>query len=83
MHTINATTARKEIFNLIDEVNDSADAITITKGESEAVLMGADEYRSIMETLHIFSTPANRAHIEASLAAFDRGDFVKSERFAK
>ncbi|WP_407933104.1 type II toxin-antitoxin system Phd/YefM family antitoxin, partial [Herbiconiux daphne] len=52
MHTINATTARKDIFNLIDEVNDSADAITITKGESEAVLMGADEYRSIMETLH-------------------------------
>lgn len=75
MHTMNATTARKEFFNLIDEVNDSADVVTITKGDSEAVLMGADEYRSIMETLHLFSSPANRAHIEGSLAAFDHGDF--------
>nr|WP_318381417.1 hypothetical protein [uncultured Enterobacter sp.] len=35
------------------------------------------EYDAMIETLHLFSNPANAAHINASLAELDNDDIVE------
>lgn len=58
MTSIPATTARKDIYRLIDQVNaDSAPvSITSTKGRG-AVLIGEDDWAAIEETLMLVSIP--------------------------
>lgn len=38
--------------------------------------MSEEEYRSIMETLHLFGNPVNAARLEHSIAQTERGEFV-------
>ena len=58
MISVNATAARKDIYNLIARVNDDCKPIAITnsKGKS-AVLVGEDDWASIEETLYLASIP--------------------------
>lgn len=58
MTSITATAARKDIYKLIERVNEDCKpvAITNTKGKG-AVLVGEDEWAAIEETLHIMSIP--------------------------
>ena len=36
----------------------------------------AGEYEAMLETLYLFSTPANAAHLNESLAQLERGEVV-------
>lgn len=58
MTSITATAARKDIYNLIDRVNEDCKpvAITNTRGKG-AVLVGEDDWASIEETLYIMGVP--------------------------
>jgi prevent-host-death family protein len=60
MRTINATSARKEIYSLIDETNDSHTPIQITGKRGHAVLIGEEDYRAMQETLFLLSIPNMR-----------------------
>ena len=52
MTAINATTARKNLYQLIADVNDSRTPITITNVRGKnAVLISEDDWRAIEETL--------------------------------
>ena len=55
MRTVNATSARKEIYSLIDETNNSHTPIQITGKRSHAILIGEDDYRAMQETLFLLS----------------------------
>lgn len=57
MTTINATSARSQLYNLIDQVNEDSTPITITGQRGSAVLVGADDWRAIQETLYLTSVP--------------------------
>ncbi|CAH0341510.1 type II toxin-antitoxin system prevent-host-death family antitoxin [Rhizobium sp. CECT 9324] len=60
MDTIFFSKARAELAGLLDKVNDDAAAIEILRRDKpSAVLMGKDEYDSLMETIHLLSSPAN------------------------
>ena len=69
MTSITATAARKDIYNLIDRVNEDCKpvAITNTRGKG-AVLVGEDDWASIEETLYIMGVPGMA---EKLLAAHD------------
>lgn len=58
MTAITATKARKNIYQLIQEVNANSAPITITsqKGKN-AVLIGEEDWRAIEETLYLISIP--------------------------
>ena len=51
MTTFTATEARKNIYSLVDEVNESHEAIQIQGKRGSAVLIAADDWRALQETL--------------------------------
>ncbi|ADW76650.1 prevent-host-death family protein (plasmid) [Rahnella aceris] len=78
MRHITFTEARTNFANILNQVSDDADTVVITRrGSRDVVMLDADEYSSMVETLYLFSNPANAAHIEASLAQLDSGDTVE------
>ncbi|HXH55591.1 MAG TPA: type II toxin-antitoxin system Phd/YefM family antitoxin [Gammaproteobacteria bacterium] len=60
MRIIPYTTFRKNMAGIIDEVNASHDIAIITRESSDpAVVMSLEDYNSMIETMHLFSTPKN------------------------
>ena len=57
MTTINATNARKMLYQLINEVNRSSTPITITNKTGNAVLVSEDDWNAIQETLYLYTIP--------------------------
>jgi antitoxin YefM len=63
MTTITTTEARKQLYRLVDEVQDSHEPIQIVGRRGNAVLVGEDDWRSVQETLHLVSIPGMRESI--------------------
>lgn len=63
MSSINVTNARKDLYNLVQRVNSTHEPIEITGKESNAVLVGEEDWRSIQETLYLSSIPGMRESI--------------------
>lgn len=61
--------AREQLFPLVRRVNEDHVVIEIvSRHGGNAVLMSAEDYESLQETLYLFSTRANAAHILRGLA---------------
>lgn len=67
--SISASEARKNLFPLIERVNEDRDAVEIVSRKGNAVLMPADEYAAWQETAYLFRSPANARRL---LDAYDR-----------
>jgi antitoxin YefM len=60
---------RKNAKNYFDQVIDDKDVLLITRNDGQTiVVMTLDEYNSKAETDYLNSTPANRKHLEKSIA---------------
>lgn len=57
MTAVSATAARSNLYNLIDQVNEESQPLTITGQRGNAVLIGEDDWRAIQETLFLESVP--------------------------
>jgi antitoxin YefM len=69
MRIINFSDARNSLRAVIDQVVDDADVTVISRRDApDAVVMSFDYYSSLMETVHLLSSPANAAHLARSLA---------------
>ncbi|HZV25234.1 MAG TPA: type II toxin-antitoxin system prevent-host-death family antitoxin, partial [Acidothermaceae bacterium] len=66
---ITASEARRELFPLIEKVNDDRAPVEITSKHGNAVLMSADEYAAWEETAHLFRSPANARRLLAAAEA--------------
>jgi antitoxin YefM len=61
--------ARENLFPLVRQVSEDHVVIEIVaRNGGNAVLMSAEDYESLQETLYLFSTRANAAHILRGLA---------------
>ncbi len=67
MSTINATNARKELYRLIESVNESHDPIRITSKRGTAVLVSEDDWKAVEETLFLTAIPGMRESILAGM----------------
>jgi antitoxin YefM len=68
MRVVTYSEARSSLKSVLDQVHDDADVSIISRrGGADAVLMSLDHYESIMETMHLLSTPANAAHLAKSI----------------
>ena len=65
--TISATSARSDLYNVIDSALTGHEPIQITGKRGNAVLLGEDDWRSIQETLHQLSIPGMRKSIVAGM----------------
>ena len=69
MTAINATSARANLYHLIDQVNEESEPLTITGQRSNAVLVGEDDWRAIQETLFLEAIPGFSESIRQARAA--------------
>lgn len=71
---ITASDARKNLFPLIEEVNNDRTAVEINSRNGSAVLMSRDEYEALEETAYLLRSPANARRLLESLAQAQQGE---------
>lgn len=75
MQTISYTEARNRLASILEMASRDREPITITRnGEGTVVLLAAEEYSAMEETLHLLSTPANAERIREGLADYAAGN---------
>ena len=57
MTSLNITNARRKLYKIVQEVNESHEPIHISGKNSSAVIIGEDDWNSIQETLHLAEIP--------------------------
>lgn len=72
--SITATEARKQLFPLIERVNNDRVAVEITSRRGNAVLISADEFAALEETAYLVRVPANAKRLLESLQQARSGD---------
>ncbi len=78
MKTLRATDAKTHLLRLLDEVARTHECYQITRrGLPEAVLLSAQEYDELLETLEVLSDPELMRHLRASRAQARRGKWKK------
>lgn len=68
MTTLTASEARAKLYRLIDQTAESHQPIHITGKRTSAVLLSAEDWQSIQETLYLLSIPGMRESIKESMA---------------
>jgi len=68
MTSITATEARKRLYALVDEVQQSHEPVEITGKRGSAVLVGEADWRAVQETLYLVSIPGMREAIMEGMA---------------
>jgi len=71
---ITASEARKNLFPLIEQVNDDRMHVEITSKRGDAVLISRADYDALEETAHLLRSPANARRLLESLAQAQRGE---------
>jgi len=69
MTSITVTEARKLLYRLVDEVQETHEPVQITGKRGSAFLVGEDDWRAVQETLHLVSIPGMRESILEGMAA--------------
>lgn len=65
---VTASEARKNLFPLIQQVNEDRNPVEITSRNGDAVLMSRADYDALEETAYLLRVPANAQHLLESLA---------------
>lgn len=68
MNTLTASEARANLYRLIDETGESHQPIIISGKRNSAVLLSAEDWSAIQETLHLLAVPGMRESIKAGMA---------------
>ncbi|MBI5333932.1 MAG: type II toxin-antitoxin system Phd/YefM family antitoxin [Burkholderiales bacterium] len=68
MPTLTASEARANLYRLIDEAAQSHQPVLISGKRHDAVLIAAEDWAAIQETLYLLSVPGMRESIKAGMA---------------
>lgn len=80
MKIVSYSEARSSLKAVLDRVHEDADVTVISRRDgADAVVMSLDHYQSIVETMHLMSTPANAAHLAKSIAQHKAGKAVRHD----
>lgn len=80
MRIVNFSDARNSLKDVIDQVVNDADVTVISRRDApDAVVMSFDQYNSLMETVHLLSSPANAAHLARSIDQLRRGQAMRRD----
>lgn len=67
MQTLTASEARSNLYRLMDEAAESHQPIVISGKRNNAVLVSAEDWAAIQETLFLLSIPNMRESIKAGM----------------
>jgi prevent-host-death family protein len=68
MPVLTASAARANLYRLIDQTAESHEPILIAGKRSSAVLISAEDWKAIQETMHLLSIPGMRESIRQGMA---------------
>ena len=68
MQTLSASEARANLYRLMDQAAESHQPITIAGKRHDAVLLSAEDWQAIQETLYLLSVPGMRETIKEGMA---------------
>jgi prevent-host-death family protein len=68
MDALSASEARANLYRLMDETASSHKPVLISGKRNNAVLIAADDWSAIQETLHLLSVPGMRESIKVGMA---------------
>ena len=68
MHILTASEARANLYRLIDQAAQSHQPIHISGKRTSAVLLAAEDWQAIQETLHLLAVPGMRESIKEGMA---------------
>ena len=68
MQSFTASEARANLYRLVDQTAESHQPITITGKRNSAVLLSAEDWSAIQETLFLLSIPGMRESIKDGMA---------------
>lgn len=68
MTNVTTTEARKNLYQLVDQVQESHEPVQIIGKRGNAVLVSEDDWRAVQETLHLLSVPGMRDSIVEGMA---------------
>ena len=68
MRTLTASEARANLYRMIDETTESHEPVIISGKRSSVVLISAEDWSAIQETLHLLAVPGMRESIKAGMA---------------
>lgn len=68
MTSLTASQARASLYRLIDQTSESHQPILISGKRSSAVLLSAQDWQAIQETLYLLSVPGMRESIKKGMA---------------
>ena len=71
MNSVNITAARQNLYKLVSDVNESHKPIRITGKNGDGVLISADDWSAIEETLYLNSISGMVESIQAAHAEPD------------
>ncbi len=63
MSSISITNARKDLYRIVESVNETHEPMVTTGKRGNAILVGEEDWRSISETLYLTSIPGMRDSI--------------------
>jgi len=68
MQTLSASEARANLYRLMDQAAESHQPITIAGKRHDAVLLSAEDWQAIQETLFLLAVPGMRESIKDGVA---------------
>ncbi len=68
MHALTASEARANLYRIIDETAASHEPIIISGKRASAVLLSAEDWSAIQETLYLLAVPGMRESIKTGMA---------------
>ncbi|MGB9429961.1 MAG: type II toxin-antitoxin system Phd/YefM family antitoxin [Gammaproteobacteria bacterium] len=68
MTNLTASEARANLYRLLDQASESHEPIMISGKRNNAVLVSAEDWTAIQETLFLLSIPGMRESIKAGMA---------------
>lgn len=81
---IPVTTAKRELMKLLKKVQEGGDPLVITReGRAAGILMGSDEYESLIETLEILSDKKLMRSIRRAREDFKKGRSYRHDQVFK
>ncbi len=80
MKVVNYSEFRNNLAENLNMVNDDGDIVVVSRSKGKnVVVISLDEYNSIMETLHLGSTKANRKRLDEAIEEMNKGKYVKKK----
>jgi antitoxin YefM len=74
MEVLNYTEFRNNLAKSLDKVNDDAETVIVSRSKGKnVVVMGLTEYNSLMETLHLVKSEANRKRLQEAIDEMNNG----------